>query len=53
MKSDCSNSYDGKDNQVRKRPIRHDITSDCETETEAQETIVESQLRINMSFITD
>ena len=34
MKSDWSDSDDGKDNQVRKRPIRHDISSDWEKETE-------------------
>ena len=45
MKSDWSNSDDGKDNQVRKRPIRHNITSDWETETEDQETIVRSPIK--------
>ena len=39
MKSDWSDSDDGKDNQVRKRSIPHDISSDWETETNAQETI--------------
>ena len=45
MKSDWSNSNYGIDNQVRKRPVRHDVSSDWETETEDQETIVETPLR--------
>ena len=45
MKSDWSDSDDGKDNQARKKPIRHDITSDWETEREDQETIIEASLR--------
>ena len=45
MKSDWSDSDDGKDNQARNKPIRHNITSDWEKETECQETIVEAPLR--------
>ena len=45
MKSDWSDSDDGNDNQVRNRPIRHDITSDWKTETEDQKTIVETPLK--------
>ena len=45
LKLDWSDSDDGKDNQVRKRPIQHDVSSDWQTETEDQETIVETPLR--------
>ena len=45
MNSDWSDSDDGKDNQVRKRPIQHDIPSDLQTETEDQETIVGTPFR--------
>ena len=45
MKSDWGDSDDGTDNQVRKRPIRHDVPSDWEVETEDQETMVEILLR--------
>ena len=47
MKSDWStDSDDGKDNQARKKPIRHDVTSDWETVIEDdQETIVKAPLR--------
>ena len=43
MKSDLGDSDDGKDNQVRSRPIRHNVSSDWETED--QETIIETPLR--------
>ena len=45
MKSDWSDSDDGKDNQTRKITIIHDISSDWEAKTEDQETIVETPLR--------
>ena len=46
MKSDWSTDSDyGKDNQARKKPIRHDITSDWETKIEDQETIANTPLR--------
>ena len=38
MKSDWIDSEDGKDNQARKRPIVHDISSDLDTETEDHKT---------------
>ena len=44
MKSDWSDSDEGKDNQVRKRPIVHDI-SDWDTEREDQETRVDTSFR--------
>ena len=45
MKSNWSDLDDGKDNQVRKRPIRNNVTTDWEKETEDQETIVGAPLR--------
>ena len=47
MKSDLStDSDDRKDKQARKKPIRHDITSDWETEIEDdQKTITKAPLR--------
>ena len=47
MKSDWSTeSDDRKDNQARKKPIRHDVTSDWETEIEDdQDTIIKAPLR--------
>ena len=45
MKSDWSDSDDGKYNQARKKPIRHDITSNWEMETEDHETITKAPLR--------
>ena len=47
MKSDWSTDTDDrKDDQARKKPIRHDVTSDWETEIEDdQEIIIEAPLR--------
>ena len=47
MKSDWSTDSDDKeDDQATKKPIRHDITSDWETEIEdVQETIIKAPLR--------
>ena len=47
MKSDWSiDSDDRKDNQARKKPISHDITSDWETEKEGdKDTIIKAPLR--------
>ena len=44
MKSDWSDSDDGKNNQVRGRPIKHNVTSDWETDAD-QETMAAAPLR--------
>ena len=38
MRSDWSDSDDGKDNQARKRPIVHHVTSDWETDMDEKTT---------------
>ena len=42
MTSDWSDSHDGKDNQGRKTPIVHDISSDREKEKEDKEKRVDT-----------
>ena len=44
MKSDWSDSVNGKDDQMRKRPIQHNGSSDWEAETEDQEMAVEPKV---------
>ena len=36
VRSDCSDSYDGKDNQARGKPVVVDITSDQEIDIDQQ-----------------